>query len=260
MLEAHDLSFRVGQKTLVNRISLLVEVGQIVAVVGPNGAGKSTLLKLLTGELQPDNGVVWLMGKPLDDWPIAEQAKMRAVLPQRSNLAFPFTVSEVVLMGRTPYNQGRETMEDQAIVIETLQAVGMSDFADRTYTTLSGGEQQRVQLARVLAQIWTNIGKETCYLLLDEPTASLDLAHQYQTLRLAKQVAEKGIGVLTILHDLNLAAQYADTILILSQGDQVAQGSPKEMLTVDIIAQAFDISVVVLPHPKQDCPLIVPTP
>lgn len=257
-LEGRQLTYRIGGKPLVEDVSLKVAPGEIVAVVGANGAGKSTLLKLLCGDLNPAHGDVTLADKPLSQWRKRDLARVRAVLPQTSPLSFGFSALEVVLMGRSPHVQGIERPEDLAIVRAALAAASVEHLAQRSYLTLSGGEQQRVQLARVLAQIWEDNGAR--YLLLDEPTNNLDLAHQHGTLSIASDFARRGVGVLAILHDLNLAAQYADHVLIMKAGRLLAYGTPNQVFTREIIYDAFDMAVIIAPHPSLDCPLVIAEP
>ncbi|MEM7535682.1 MAG: heme ABC transporter ATP-binding protein [Chloroflexota bacterium] len=257
MMQAKDVTIAIGRKILIEHVSLTVTPGQLVAVVGPNGAGKSTLLKAICGEQTMRQGEIRLNERPLSDWSSKEQAQLRAVLPQSSTLNFGFRVMEVVLMGRSPHIDGTESTRDYEVVFDALDAVAMSEFAERVYTTLSGGEQQRVQLARVLAQIWDESPHGARYLLLDEPTNNLDLAHQHATLRIARQFSRNGSGVLAILHDLNLAAQYADQVVILKGGRILADGTPKAVLNSTTIEEAFDMPVTVIEHPTLDCPLIV---
>jgi iron complex transport system ATP-binding protein len=226
-------------------------------VVGPNGAGKSTLLKTFCGDLTPTLGTVRLEGKPLREWRALAQARKRAVLPQESSLNFPFTVQEVVLMGRSPHVRTTEQPLDYRIAREALGRVAMWPLAERDYATLSGGEKQRVQLARVLAQIWEVSETGQRYLLLDEPTNNLDLAHQHHTLAIAKAMSQEGVGVLAILHDLNLAAQYADRIALLCRGSLAGVGQPHEVFTRERISEVFALPVLVTKHPCLDCPLIV---
>jgi iron complex transport system ATP-binding protein len=199
-------------------------------------------------------------GRPLEALPEREQARRRAVLPQQSQLHFAFSALEVVLMGRTPHLRGAESARDWEVAHAALRTVGMDDFADRDVPTLSGGEQQRVHLARALAQIWTPPEAGHRYLLLDEPTASLDLAHQHQVLRTAAGLAADGVGVLAILHDLNLAAQYADRLAVLRRGRLLADGPPADVLDPALVHAAFDVAVTVLPHPCFTCPLVVALP
>lgn len=253
-----QVGWQVRGKHIVRDVSLQLHCGELLAIVGPNGAGKSTLLKLLTGDLKPSSGSVEIEKKQLNRWSLAELAKRRSVLLQQSRLSFGFSVEEVVLMGRMPHNRGVETEQDYTISAEALELVGLSAFSDRTYTTLSGGEQQRVQLARVLAQIWETPVDGGRYLLLDEPTNSLDLAYQQQVLRIAKQLAANGTGVLAILHDLNLAAQYADRIVMLKDGCIVAEGHPHEVLNAKTIEMVFATPVSVLSHPVTGLPLVTP--
>jgi iron complex transport system ATP-binding protein len=260
MLEIRRLCVTVEHTPLLRDVSLTVAAGEMVAVVGPNGAGKSTLMKALCGEITPSQGEVWLEGQHLRTWPRRERAQIMAVLPQQTTLVFPFTVLDVVLMGRTPHLRGAETARDYTIARAALDAAGMLAYAHRIYPTLSGGERQRVQFARVMAQVWEAVPARARYLLLDEPTSNLDLAYQQSTLETARQFARRETGVLTILHDLNLAAQFADRIIVLKDGQQLAVGGPHEVLTPATIRAAFAVSVTVMPHPRLPCPLVVPVP
>ena len=263
MLALDSVTVRAGQATLLDALSLHVAPGEVVAVVGPNGAGKTTALRLLAGETAPASGRVTLDGQPLADAP--DLALRRAVLPQESALAFGFTALDVVLLGRTPHRATRR--DDLAAAGRAMAQAGVDGLADRRYPTLSGGERQRVHLARVLAQLdpaphapsgdSAPVGR---YLLLDEPTSALDLAHQHAVLRVARQQATAGVGVLAVLHDLNLAAQYADRIAVLAGGRLVAVGRPHAVLTPTVVRCAFGITVMVTAHPCAACPLIVPVP
>ncbi|MFP4322771.1 MAG: heme ABC transporter ATP-binding protein [Anaerolineales bacterium] len=258
MLIGEHLTYAINHKTLVDDVSLDIAPGEIVGVIGANGAGKSTLLKLLVGDLEPRSGRVAMNNRPLADWGKRERAKTRAVLPQSTSLTFGFSVLEVVLIGRSPHVHGIERKIDYGIARQALVATKIDHLAERIFTTLSGGEKQRVQLARVLAQIWE--GTNARYLMLDEPTNNLDLAHQHGTLQIARQVAGRGVGILAILHDLNLAAQYADRILIMHQGRCLAIGASKDVLTSHNIEAAFSLPVRVEAHPYLNCPLIIAVP
>ena len=261
MIEARHLRVNVGRsKALLDDVSLNVCAGEVLAVVGPNGAGKSTLRKALCGDLRPSRGEVLMNGRPLADWSLMERARTRAVLPQDSTLNFPFTVFEVVLMGRTPHVRGAEGARDYEIAREALEAVEAGHLKERLYPTLSGGERQRAQLARVLAQIWEPHPDHARYLLLDEPTSNLDLSHQHSTLEIARRFAREGVGVLVVLHDLNLAALYADRIVMLKDGRAIASGTPAEVLTRETIKDTFAMPVLVIKHPGSDHPLVIPTP
>ena len=263
MLAAHDLSFHAGPRALVDRVSLNVASGEFVAIAGPNGAGKTTLLKMLAQETAPGTGTIVLNGLPLGDWRALERARMLAVLPQESRLAFAFTGLEVALFGRYPHRGGVIGKSDRAIAHEALAMADAAHLAERDFTTLSGGEKARVQLARVLAQLWTPCvidGKrQPRFLLLDEPTAALDLKHQHATLQAARDFArrEGDVGIIAVLHDLNLAAQYAGHLLLMQQGCIAAQGPPAQVLTVECVEAVFEIKVNVLRRPDSGAPLIV---
>ena len=258
MLSLHDVTVQIGDATLISGVSAEVRPGTLTAVVGPNGAGKTTLLRAASGELAPSGGTVRLDDRPLPRVPEQAQARRRAVLPRASRLHFSFSVLEVVIMGRSPHVNGREGPDDWAIAEKALNAVGMGGFVDRDFPTLSGGEQQRVHLARALAQVWTAPDDGNRYLLLDEPTASLDLAHQQNVLQTARSFADEGAGVLAILHDLNLAAQFADHVVVMAEGQVHTQGAPDAVFTPPCIHNVFGWPVCVLAHPTQSCPLIVP--
>jgi iron complex transport system ATP-binding protein len=261
MIEAVRISVRIGGKTIIEDVSLSIRSGETVALVGCNGAGKSTLLKTLTGDILPSDGVVALNGRGIHAWTARERAQMRAVLPQESTLTFHFTVLEVVLMGRTPHVKGAETTRDYDIARSALALTDTLKLERRVYTTLSGGERQRVQLARALAQIWDPSPNGVRFLLLDEPTSSLDLAHQHAALSVAKRLADaEGAGVVAALHDLNLAAQYADRIVVMKEGRLVATGHPNEILAPAIIEEAFGVRVFTVRHPHSSHPHVIIAP
>jgi len=260
MLTATNISVRVGAKILLNELSLKLHPGEVVAVVGPNGAGKSTLLRTLSGELIPNSGAVLMNGRPLVDWDARQAARMRGVLPQSSALAFRFSVLEVVLMGRSPHRKTHCHTDNEVIARQALKLTDTEALAERIYTTLSGGERQRVQLARVLAQIWEPCEGQHRYLLLDEPTSALDLGHQHAVLSIARHFADtNAAGVLAILHDLNLAALYADRIAVLHRGQLIAVGTPGQVLNSELIQRIFDYPVMIGSHPLYpNCPLLIP--
>jgi iron complex transport system ATP-binding protein len=259
MLSVESLCVSVGSgaanRSLLDEVDLTLQPGEVLAVVGPNGAGKTTLLKSLTGEIQPQVGQVLFHNKPMTAWAPQERAKLLAVLPQTSSLNFPFHVSEVVQLGRLPHNSGAE--RDQLIVQQALARVDISHLADRIYTTLSGGEKQRVHLARVLAQVWEAQKDYPRFLLLDEPTSALDLSHQNSVLAAAREMANQNVGVLVILHDLNLASQFSDRVLMLNQGRVHAEGEAAKVLTPDNIEEVFAVSVDIIEHPRTGRPLII---
>jgi iron complex transport system ATP-binding protein len=253
-----NISVHIGQKALVNGLSLEIQAGEVLAILGPNGAGKSTLLKVICGDIKPTSGIVKMGNKNLFEWSLNERAKMRGILAQDVPLSFTFTVLEVVMMGRSPHLKGRETVHDYEIAYQAMALAQVDHLHKRIYTSLSGGEKQRVQLARVLTQIWEDQSPNPRYLLMDEPTSSLDLTHQHTTLKIARQFAEKGVGVLAILHDLNLASEYADKVMLMQNGERVAYGNPFDVLTVDNIAHTYHMPTIVTEHPISKRPLIVP--
>ncbi len=259
MLALHDVTVRAGRATLLDGLSLHVAPGEVVAVVGANGAGKTTALRVLAGERRPDGGRATLAGRDLADLAPDALARRRAVLPQRASLAFDFAVLDVVLLGRMPHGAGRAA--DHASAARAMERADVSHLAGRRYGTLSGGEQQRVHLARALAQLDAPAGDaagDARFLLLDEPTSALDLAHQHTVLGVARREAEAGAGVLAVLHDLNHAAQYADRVAVLAGGRLVACGPPRDVLTPAVVRCAFGITVMVTDHPCLACPLVVP--
>ncbi|MEH6493310.1 heme ABC transporter ATP-binding protein [Halopseudomonas sp.] len=253
MLQVDALDCARGARTILQGISFQLAAGEVLAVLGTNGAGKSTLLASLSGELTPLGGSIMLSGRPLAGWSAQERARRMAVLPQSSTLAFAFSVAEVVALGRLPHATGRQ--QDELIVEQAMAATDVTQLRERSYLTLSGGERQRVHLARVLTQIW-DAGEQGC-LLLDEPTASLDLAHQQLILQQARDMAERGLAVVVVLHDLNLAARYADRLLLLHQGRVSALGTPWQVLSTERVAEVFGVAVRVEKHPLQDSPLII---
>jgi iron complex transport system ATP-binding protein len=259
MMEARSLFYSVGGRDLVRDVSLDLRPGEVTAVLGPNGAGKSSLLKLFSGERPPTSGEIRLDGRPLAARDTAELARRRAVLPQESVVAFPFSAGEIVLLGRLPHLRGAESRRDFDIAAEAMRLTGVSHLARRLFPTLSGGERQRVHLARALAQIWECPGAAR-FLLLDEPTSNLDLAHQHETLAVARDFAARGVGVLVILHDLNLAAEYADRIVLLSGGAVQAEGTPGKVLTETNVRTVFGLNVAVISHPKSGRPHVIPVP
>lgn len=233
----------------VNDVSLTFHPGEVLSVVGPNGAGKTSLLKLMSGEVACDRGCVQLGASDIRSLSAKALSLHRAVLPQESSLAFSFKVNDVVLMGRIPH-EGCGVLADQRVVNWAMQKTGVKDLAQRDYTKLSGGERQRVHLARVLAQIG-NKPQGLQFLLLDEPTAALDIAHQHLVLTVAKEIARAlKVGVLAILHDLNLAALYSDRIAMLKKGRLQTIGLPEDILTPDTINEIFDIDVSVVSNPR----------
>lgn len=246
-----DARLTLGGSTILDGADLEVRAGEVRALVGPNGAGKSTLLSVLTGDRAPSRGHVTVHGAPLSSWSTADLALRRAVLTQDVTVSFPFTVREVVEMGRAPWRGTAFEEDDDAIVDDALAATDVAHLQARSFTTLSGGERARAALSRVLAQ-------RTQLLLLDEPTAALDLRHQELVLTLAREHAQAGGAVVVVVHDIGLAAAYADQVTILAGGRVVGDGPPGTVLTADLLSDVYEHPVEVIEHPDGGAPIILP--
>lgn len=247
MLVADSLTFRAGKRSLIKDISFSLRPGELLIVLGANGAGKSTLFRLLSGEKVPSEGHVKLNDKVVTTYSLTELALKRAVMNQQNVINMAFTVAEIVMMGRYPHYRHAPSAGDNDIVLEVMNLTGVTALAERSYLSLSGGEQQRVQLARVLTQIWD---VPNALLLMDEPVASLDLQYQQQTLAIAKMLTKRGFMVISILHDINLAAQYADRIIMLKNGRKWYDGTVAEVLNTKNIYEVFEINSDVYTNPR----------
>ncbi|QKV53664.1 heme ABC transporter ATP-binding protein [Comamonas antarctica] len=259
MLSAHQLGCRRGSRQILGGIDLEMRPGEVLGVLGANGAGKTTLLSTLAGELPASEGRLELDGRALSGWTPAELARRRAVLPQSPSLGFDLSVHDVVAMGAYPFPEIAPDAHE-ALLRRALREADACALADRRYLGLSGGEQQRVQFARVLAQVLgARQAQQYRALLLDEPTSSLDPRHQLLLLRTVQALARaEGIAALVVLHDVNLAAQWCDRLLLLARGRSVAQGTPAEVLTPQALQQVYELPVSVLPHPLHaHAPLVV---
>jgi iron complex transport system ATP-binding protein len=239
--EVRHLRVRIGRAVLLEGVDAKIRAGRLTVLVGPNGAGKSTLLKTLSGDLVPDAGEVSFAGMPLRAWDSGALARRRAILPQAVEMNFPFTALEVVLLGRSPHHGFEARPEDWRIADEALAWVGATDLANRPFPVLSGGEQQRVHLARILAQVAVEPPGEGYGLLLDEPLAALDLGHQWEVMRLLRSLAEQGAAVGLVVHDLNIALRWADEVILLDEGRCVAQGPPEETLTPQTVSRIWKL-------------------
>jgi iron complex transport system ATP-binding protein len=260
---ATDVDVRIGGATLLDGVSIEIRPGEIVAVAGPNGAGKTTLLGVLAGDRAPSAGSATLGGRAISDWPRGDLAQRRAVMGTDRAAAFAFSAREVAMMGRMPLHGGDPDETDRSVIDELLEAVDCADLADRVYATLSTGERQRISLARAVAQVTDGVpssGGADRYLLLDEPTSSLDPAHQHTAMRLIRRSADAGRGVLAIVHDLNLAAAYADRVVLMHKARVVEAGTPAEVLRADLLESVFDIPMLVIPHPQLAHPLVIAEP
>lgn len=239
-LELHELTFSYGSRRIIDQVSLAVEAGDFLGLVGPNGAGKTTLLKLMSGYLGPESGTVRINASDLQGLSRREAASQLAIVPQQAWTSFPYRAQELVLMGRHPYaGLGLiPTRDDLDIVQQSLEQVGIAHLGERQYDRLSGGEQRLVLLARALAQ-------RTPILLLDEPLTALDLQHQWQVLKLLKELQEKGTGIVATFHDLNLAAQWCSSLALLHNGRIVAEGNAAAVFRSELLQQVYGLPLQV---------------
>lgn len=254
MIEAKGLTITRQGRPLLKEVDLTIEPGTLTAIAGPNGAGKTSMLKVISGESKA-NGRVTINGRNIEAYSVAGLSRVRAVLPQTSHLQFPFTVEQVVRLGHK-LTGGFNTQTD-ATIEEVMHLTGITGWASMNFLKLSGGEQQRVHLARVLAQVW-EIKDYPRYILLDEPTSSLDIAQQQLTFRLMRRACDRHIGVMAIVHDLNQVVQHADRLCFLRDGQITASGKPSEVFTKPIIEATFCCKVNVYHDPCTNCPYIVP--
>jgi iron complex transport system ATP-binding protein len=242
-IEARGLSLRIGSKTLVAPLNMTWQAGQVCAILGPNGAGKSSLLSMLSLEQRASSGSLEIHGRPSKSYSLAELARFRAVMPQAAQVAFDFKVQEVVELGRYPHRLA-PSPDEALIPMRAMALTQVQHLAARSFNTLSGGEKSRVHLARALAQIWEPLPSgEVRWLLLDEPTAALDLAHQQAVLQTVRRWAgEQGVGVIAVLHDLNLALRYTDQAVVLCEGRCVASGETANILTPHCVQDVWGVS------------------
>src|SRR5690554_2024626 len=252
MLIAKNIHFCIRQKPIVDQAEVSLQAGEFLAVLGPNGAGKSTLLKILSGEISCNKGDIGYNGISIQDYSSKALAGVRAVMPQHSTLSFPYKAMEVVELGL-----GCQTVSSpDELLREVMVETQTWELRDRQYGKLSGGEKQRVQLARVLIQIW-EIKPYPRYLLLDEPTSSMDIAQQHHVLQIVSRLKKRNIGILAIVHDLNLAAAYADSVVLLKEGMICYQGVTASVMTSNNLETAFDHPVKVIKDPDSDQLIIV---
>ncbi|WP_215394743.1 MULTISPECIES: heme ABC transporter ATP-binding protein [unclassified Leucobacter] len=240
-----------GGRRLLDDVNIELRAGEVLSLLGPNGAGKSTLLSLMSGDLDPDAGAVKFHGKKISEWSLLDLSRRRGVLLQDNQLLFPFTVHQVVEMGRAPWRRTVREDEDNEAIAEGIQAADIAHLGSRRVPSLSGGERARTAFARVIAG-------RSGMLMLDEPTAALDLKHQEAVLSLARARAEAGDAVIVVLHDLNLAAAYSDRIALLRKGKIVACDTPDAILTPEILTDVYETPVEVIPHPVTGKGIVLP--
>ena len=256
-LVVEQVSVSAGKTRIVQDLSFHAKAGEVLAIIGPSGSGKTTLMKAMTGEL-PYSGGITLAGLEVGGLSPEVLAAMRGVLPQASQISFPLNVAEVVGLGLT--SSRRERSFRARRIAEALAKVGLSGFEGRSYQELSGGEQQRVQLARVLCQVWDPLPQEGLphWLFLDEPVSSLDIKHQVQIMQLAADYAKRGGGVVAVMHDLNLTAAFADRVLVMQGGRRLAFGARDEVMQAELLSKAYDFPLEILTPPGGGRPVIVP--
>lgn len=262
MFRLKDVTVMRRGQTVLRRANFDLQPGELVAIIGPNGAGKSTLLQALSGDLTATTGQVSLNGRKLEHWDIPALAQLRAVYTQHDLLTFPFTAEEVVMLGRMPQRQVMQA-HDAEVVHAAMCITDTTGFAARRYTELSGGERARVRLARALAQVWPHRSAkphQQHYLLLDEPLAALDLHYQYHMLDMLKSRISSQLAVLIVMHDLGLAARYADRVVLVDDGQLVADGRPEQVLTAERLTRHYRLPMQVLTVPGFNHPLITATP
>jgi iron complex transport system ATP-binding protein len=257
MLSVKEIRYHVGKKEILNGISTNFSSGVFHVIVGPNGSGKSTFLKIFSGELKPQEGEVLYEGQNVFHIDKTAMARQRAVMSQQPELYFPLTVAEIVMMGRYPHFTYRPTKKDENICMQAMQKMEVDELISRDYLTLSGGEKQRVQFARVLSQIWEAVKGEKKFLFLDEAVSHLDLKHQHQLLQIARQLSGLQSTVIVILHDINLAITYADRILFMKQGRIVYDIAKDQEVTTEIIRDVFDVNAKIFNPGNGHKPVVV---
>ena len=249
VIKCENISVVRGETTILRDVSLHANQGELVAILGPNGAGKSTLLGVLAGDLAPDTGAVHFGDTQIASLTKPELALRRAVLPQQVTVSFPFSVEEVVEMGRGP----KSTSTDQELIEMAMKRVDVHEMRNRLYRSLSIGEQARVSMARILAQ-------DTQLLLLDEPTAVLDIGQQEKLMRIVRSLVDDGRTVIAVFHDLNVAMSFADRVVLLQKGSQVAVGAPRETMTAEILSNIYEHKIDVVTVNDDTGPIVIPSP
>ena len=257
MLKTENISYTIGKKNIVKNVSAAFLPGELNMILGPNGSGKSTYLKIFSGEIKEYEGSVYYNDNNISKQRKEEMARCRAVMSQQSELTFPLTVEEVVMMGRYPHFSFNPTKRDDAICEEVIERMDLLPFRERNYQTLSGGERQRVQFARILAQIWEKPEAGSRYLFLDEPLNNLDINYQQEFLQITKSFTTPDTVLVAIMHDINLAMQYADKLFFLKEGSIVRHGKPKEIVNAELIREVFNVSAMIIDHPVTGVPLVL---
>ena len=257
MLRTEKINYSIGKKKILQDITVDFLPGEFNMILGPNGSGKSTFLKIFSGEINDFSGSVLYADKKIGTIKKEILAKGRAVMSQQPELSFPLTVDEVVMMGRYPHFDFSPGKKDENICNEVMRRMNLDPFKERNYLTLSGGEKQRVQYARVLAQIWEKPVEGFRYLFLDEPLTSLDINYQQEFLQIAREFTKNDTVLIAVMHDINLAVQFADKLIFLKEGRLVAYGKPKEILTQGLIEAVFNVKSTIINNPVTNNPLVI---
>lgn len=254
MIKAHQINYKHREFHILDSVDVHLGYGEFLAIVGPNGAGKSSLLSVLANEVKTSQQILF-KDKNMKDWKVPELAKHKAKFSQHNSNDIPLEVKDVVLMGRYPYFDAQPKLEDLASIDEMMLETDVFHLKKREYNTLSGGEKQRVHLSRVLAQLKNSLAHKL--LFLDEPLNNLDVKHQYKALEIIKKFTEKANSAVVVLHDLNLASQYADKVLLMKSGRVEAYGTPDEVFTEKNISEAYNFPCTICNHPINNNPMII---
>lgn len=257
MLEVKNVEYVIGGKKLLKNVSLDFLKNEFVVVMGQNGAGKTTLLNILAGSFKPTGGEVSVFKKKIESFDKTDLAKKRAVLSQHYYIAFPITVEEIVMMGRYPHFRDIPSKADIEIVRTAIDIMGVTEFRERDYNTLSGGEAQKVQMARVISQIWQEDNNESKILFLDEPVSSLDIHYQHLILKLIREYSLKNILVVGVIHDINLAFEYADRVIFMKNGNIVKNYNTNESIDTSVLKEIFEVEIGMLKNPYSNKPMFV---
>ena len=255
LLEIKSIFFKIKDKVILDDISLHVESGDMVSIIGPNGSGKTTMLKAISNEISITDGEINFINKNISDWDLNDFANKKAVLSQSNNLVFPFSVIDIVKMGRFPLKNKGNQIEENNLCKKILNIFDLDDYVNQNYITLSGGEKQRVQLARVIAQIWSDDYSKKI-LILDEPTSYLDIKHQHSLFQFLKELNKKGLTIIMVLHDLNHALLNSNKIAVLKDSKLISFGETKNIITEKLIKKVFEIDLKLINYRGSDTPII----
>ncbi|MBB4805079.1 iron complex transport system ATP-binding protein [Chryseobacterium defluvii] len=255
MIKAHQIKYAHKEFHILDGVDVSLEYGEFLAIVGPNGAGKSSLLSVLANEIKVGKQKILFKNKPIHEWEVRELSRHKAKFSQHNSNDIPLEVKDVVMMGRYPYFDAQPGKEDYEAMNNMMYDTDIFHLKDREYNTLSGGEKQRVHLSRVMAQLQNEIAYKLVF--LDEPLNNLDIKHQYKALEIIKNFTKKANSAIVVLHDLNLAAQFADKILLMKSGKVSAYGTPQDVFTIDNISDAYSFPCTICPHPINNNPMII---